>query len=181
NAEFQTVKYGDIFERDPSGRGGRFNFKGEDALMTALNRLEEGKSKSVVYFTQGNGEMDLSDTASGEEGKGLGALRERLQKGNYEVKGLQFSEVADVKSKNPLIVISNRVPDDAEMVVVAGPRMPLPEYALKALRDYMTPPADKSSKKTGKLIVMLDQVLSPSKEPVKTGLEGLLAEFNVKV
>ena len=149
--------------------------------MTALNALEEGKSRPVVYFTQGNGEQDLTDANSPEEGKGLGALRERLQKANYDVKGLKFGPVANVKTKDPLIIISDRVPDDAETVVVAGPRIALPDYALKALRDYMNPPAEKSGKKKGKLVVMLDAVINPGKDLVKTGVESLLAEFDVKI
>jgi hypothetical protein len=180
-ADHQLVKDSDLFAADPASRENRFIFKGEDGLMTALSYLEEGKSRPVVYFTQGNGEPDLNDANSPEEGRGLGALRERLQKGNYQIKGLKFGPVANVKSKDPLVVISDRVPDDAETVVVAGPRMALPEYALKALRDYMSPPADKSGKKKGKLIVMLDLVMTPAKEEVKTGLESLLAEFDVKV
>jgi len=36
-----------------------FKFKGEDALMTEINYLAEGQKKPVVYFTQGNGELDL--------------------------------------------------------------------------------------------------------------------------
>src|SRR5439155_17267976 len=93
--------------------------------------------------------------------------------------GLQFSPVSDVKSKNPMTVISDRVPEDADIVVVAGPRMALPDYALKALRDYVNPPPDK--KKKGKLVVMLDLVLNPAKDLVKTGVESFLAELNVKV
>jgi hypothetical protein len=180
-ADHQVVKDSDLFAVDPASRENRFIFKGEDGLMTALSYLEEGKSRPVVYFTQGNGEPDLNDSTSPEEGRGLGALRERLQKGNYQIKGLKFGPVASAKSKDPLVVISDRVPDDAETVVIAGPRIALPDFALKALRDYMNPPADKSGKKKGKLIVMLDQVITPAKEEVKTGLEGLLAEFEVKV
>lgn len=180
-ADFQTIKYADIFADDPNRPGRRFIFKGEEALMTALSYLEEGKTRAVVYFTQDFGEMDLSDASNSEEGRGLGALRERLQKGNYEVKGLKFSPVSDVKSKNPFTVASDRVPDDAEIVVVAGPRTLLPDYALKALRDYMNPPAEKSAKKPGKLVVLLDFALDPAKNPVKTGLEGFLAEWNVRV
>ncbi|HLJ92226.1 MAG TPA: Gldg family protein [Gemmataceae bacterium] len=180
-ADYQIIKDSDLFANDPMHPENRFIFKGEDALMTALSYLEEGKSRPVVYFTQGFGEMDLSDASNSQEGQGLGALRERLQKGNYEVKGLQFSPVGNVKSKSPFTVVSDRVPDDAEIVVVAGPRMPLPDYALKALRDYMNPPPDKARKKTGKLVVMLDLVLNPAKDLVKTGVEDFLAEFNVKV
>jgi hypothetical protein len=183
-ADYQILKYSDIFAPDPSGRpegGERFVFKGEDALMTVLSYLEEGKSRPVVYFTQGNGEPDLNDVSSSQEGQGLGALRERLQKGNYEVKGLQFSPVADVQSKSLLTVVSNKVPEDADLVVVAGPRNPLPDFALKALRDYMTATGDSGAKKKGKLAVLLDVVLDPAKNLVKTGIESILAELNVQV
>jgi hypothetical protein len=182
--EYQIIKYSDMFVPDPSSQqpGGRerFIFKGEDALMTALSSLEEGKSRTVVYFTQGNGEADLNDVGGAQERQGLGALRERLQKGNYEVKGLQFSPVADNKSKSLLTVVSNKVPDDAGVVVVAGPRTPLPDFALTALREYMNP-AGAAAKKKGKLIVLLDLVLDPAKNLVNTGLETFLADFNVEV
>jgi hypothetical protein len=180
-AAHQVIKGSDIFAADPSRSGDRFIFKGEDALMTALSYLEEGKSKSVVYFTQGNGEMDITDVSSSQEGQGLGALRDRLQKGNYEVKGLQLSPAGDGKSNSVSTVVSNKVPEDAEIVVVCGPRHPLPDFALKALRDYMNRPGDSAGNKKGKLFVLLDFVQDPAKNLVKTGLEGLLAEWNVQI
>src|SRR5262249_2976904 len=148
------------------------------ALMTALSSLEEGKSRPGVYFTQGNGEGDINDVGSAQEKQGLGALRERLQKGNYEVKGLQFSPVAGGKSESLVTTVSNKVPEESGVVVVAGPRNPLPDFAITALREYMNPVGD-AAKKKGKLIVLLDLVLDPGKTLVKTGMESFLAEFNV--
>jgi ABC-type uncharacterized transport system len=177
-ADYQVLKDSDLFEVT---RGeNRFKFKGEDSLMTALSYLEEGKSRPIVYFTQGNGEADLTDVSSSQEGQGLGALRDRLQKGNYDVKGLKFSPVADEKSKSQSTVVSNKVPDDAGVVVVAGPRIPLPDFAIAALREYMNPSGD-AAKKKGKLLVLLDPVLDPAKNLVKTGLESLVADFSVQV
>jgi hypothetical protein len=181
--QHQFIKLNDIFAPDPDAgpqRGsGRFLFKGEDALISALSFLEEGKSKAVVYFTQGNGELDLTDTAGNQEGKGAGNLRERLQRGNYEVKGLQLSGVA--AKPDPMIVSSPRVPDDADVVVVAGPRVPLPDAAVNALREYMQPTGKDSRKKQGKLIVLADLVLDPSRNVVQTGLEPFLAEYGVQL
>src|SRR5207249_4939853 len=81
--EHQFIKYDDLVSSDPaagpSGKA-RLLFKGEDALMTALNALEEGKTQTVVYFTQGHGELDINDSFSAEADKGAGALRERLEK-----------------------------------------------------------------------------------------------------
>ncbi len=152
-------------------------FKGEDALISALSFLQEGKSRPVVYFTQGNGELDLTDAEASQLDRGAGALRERLQKSNYEVKGLQFGEGG--KSKNPLIVVSSKVPDDATIVILAAPRTPLPEPALQALREYMNPPA--AGRKKGKLVVLLDVVLDANGNMARTGLEEFLAEWNVQV
>jgi hypothetical protein len=178
--DHQFIKENELFEAPtPGNRKVGFVFKGEDALISALNFLEEGKTRSIVYFTQGNSELELTDREVTPESHGMGELRERLQKGNYEVKGLQFSSVAGVKPKDPSVVVSAKVPEDAEVVVLAGPRTPLPDLAVKALRDYMNPPP--GSKKKGKLIVLLDPVLTVDKTLVKTGLEGFLAEFNVQV
>lgn len=152
-------------------------FKGEDALISALSSLEEGKTRPVVYFTQGQGELDITDVDRSEMDQGAGALRERLEKSNYEVKGLQFGEGG--KAKTPMIVVSSRVPDDAAMVVIAGPRNPLPEAALKALREYMNP--TEAGRKKGKLVVLLDVVVDPNGNLVRTGLEDFLAEWNVQV
>jgi hypothetical protein len=182
-SDHQVVKSSDVFAPDPDPRGprGRFVFKGEDALMTALSSLEEGKSRTNVYFTQGNGELDLNSMDASPENWAMGSLRERLQKGNYEVKGLQFSPVAGVKSKSPLVTVSTKVPDDANLLVIAGPRTPLPEFALKAVREYMNPTGADAAKKKGKLVVLLDVTLDSAKNLVQTGLEPLLAEFKVQV
>jgi hypothetical protein len=181
-SEHQIIKGADLFASDPDPRSprGRFVFKGEDALMTAFSALEEGKSRTVVYFTQGNGELDINSMDSSPDNWAMGTLRERLQKGNYEVKGLQFTPVAGVKSKSPLVTVSTKVPDDANVVVVAGPRTPLPDHAIKALRDYVNA-GGADAKKKGKLVVLLDVTLDPAKNLVQTGLEPLLAEFKVTV
>jgi hypothetical protein len=157
-------------------------FQGESELLTAISFLSEGKQKPVVYFTQENGELDITDNRSHELDQGAGALKQRLEQDNIAVKGLQFSTVEGLTSKNPDVVVSPRVPADASLVVIAGPRRPLPDYALKALRDYMNPTGPDADKKKGKLIVMLDVALNATKDKmVHTGVEDLLADFNVLV
>jgi hypothetical protein len=179
---YQFIKYTDLFANDPNpdptSKKSRFYFKGEDALVSTLSFLEQGKTKSVIYFTQGNGELDLKDSSASQPGQGAGTLKDRLQKANYDVKGLQISALPGKKSKDDT-VISDKVPDDAEVVVVAGPTRQLPDYALKALRDYMNPTGDKAKK--GKLVVLLDTPLDINHKLVHTGLESLLSEYNVEV
>jgi hypothetical protein len=162
----QFIPRNDLFTFDQA-RGKELVFKGEDALMTALAALSEGKSKPVLYFTQGHGELDLNDTDPGRIDQGCGILRRRLEKRNYDVKPLQFSPA------NP------QVPDDAAVVVIARPSQPFARNQVQALRNYLTPPDPK--KKKGKLLALFDVVLSPEGTMGQTGLEPLMAEFNVQV
>jgi hypothetical protein len=158
----------------------RWVFKGEDALMTAINYLEEGKSKPVVYFTQGNGELDINDSQANQPiDEGAGLLRERLQKSNYEVKGLRLSPIGTGRTEGKNVVTAKEVPDDAALIVVAGPRQKFLPEAVTALRDYMSKPAGPKKAK-GKLVVLLDVVTAQGKM-VQTGLEELLAEYNVRM
>ena len=71
------------------------------------------------------------------------------------------------------------VPEDAAVVVVAEPQATLPESAAAAIRKYMNEPRKSGAK--GKLIVLAGAVPGPDDKVVKTGLEGLLAEFDHEV
>jgi hypothetical protein len=175
------IKFDELFNRERDMNdvrgGGKLVFKGEDALISTIEYLRSGSSRVVVYFTQGNGELDIKDFTTTRPDKGAGLLVERLQKSNFEVKGIKFSPV-EVKEPQENIVTGPRVPDDAAVVIILGPRQPYPQVALAALRDYLTPKDTK--KKKGKLVVFMDVVAQAGKM-VKTGLEALLAEFNVDV
>ena len=92
---------------------------------------------------------------------------------------MRFSPVEGAKADNPDLVVSNKVPDDATVVVVAGPREMIKEPGLSALRAFMNP--TDPSKKPGKMIALFDVVESPDKKMVQTGLEPLALEFGVQV
>jgi hypothetical protein len=155
------IKIEDIFVENPQTNG--FQFNGEDALITHLSALEQGKSKAVVYFTQGNGELDLNDTGETRD-SGVGVLKSRLQQANYEVKPLKLDATLE------------KVPDDAVAVIVARPT--LPGFPTKALDAYMNSPG--KGKKNGKLIVLLDVNTTPGRTRGQTGLEAFLRRFNVR-
>ena len=182
NIEHQFIKTTALETADnPFGRQRqpRF-FKGEAELAAALNSLSEGKQKAVVYFMQGNGELDIGDTQVRELDKGAGVLKQRLEASNVTVKGLEISPVPGLKSKRPDVVVESGVPKDATVVVIAGPRQRFPEYTLKSLREYMNPPAG-SDKPKGKMIVLLDLVINPDGKMEQLGLKEFLSEFNVQV
>jgi hypothetical protein len=162
--DHEFIQYDDLAERGPTPQ--KFLFQGENAFIEKLNSLTEGKSRATVYFTQGSGELDLNDTDTGKEDRGMGVLKDRLQKGNYDVKELALDPT------------TTRVPEDAAVVVIARPSLPLPDNALKALRNYLMPA---SGDKKGKVFVLFDAVLDRNRSMVNTGLEKLLAEFNVQV
>jgi len=131
--------------------------------MKKINYLEEGKAKATVYFTQGNNELALNAANPAGANPGLSNLKERLEKAGYEVKELKFGPESD------------KVPADAAVVVVARPTTELSPTAQKALHDYMLGPDAK-----GKMVVLTDALAGRDGRVVKTGLEGLLREFNVQ-
>ena len=116
-----------------SGRQKQRQFNGEVRLMQELYYLSGGKKKPVIYFTQGYGEAGL--LAGGPTG--LGTIRQKLTQANYQVRPL---DLADQQTK---------VPDDADVVVVVGPKRPMVN-ALPALKEYMDGTARK-----GKMVVLL--------------------------
>jgi hypothetical protein len=152
-------------------------FKGEQALVSAITILQEGKANPVIYFTQDNDELKLDDS-SREPQRGLATLRTRMEKDNFTVKDLSLTP-------DPKTGVA-KVPDDATVVVITGPQQPMPKAKIDALRDYMSrEPADKEKGKRGKLVVMVDLNRDPLKKdlfpPGQEALEGLLAEYGVQV
>jgi hypothetical protein len=184
NIEYQFIKGSALYTgSNPMGRQRDTRlFKGESELMNAISFVSAGKKKPIVYFTQSDKELDITDSTSKEIDRGAGLLKERLERDNVTVKGLQFSTVEGLKPKNPDFVVSNTVPNDAAMVVLAGPQQPLPDYAIKALREYMTPTGVGEGKPKGKLIVLLDVASTADGSKVRRlGIEDLLTEFQVQV
>jgi hypothetical protein len=170
--EHRFVKFDDLFDvPTPSRTEGssreseHYEFKGQNELYGALVALAEGK-KVVVYFTQGHGEPELS--------QGFSALRRRLEGSNYEVRPLRLE--AKAKDKPDEL----RVPEDADVVVVARPTVNLNELdpkLLPALRDYVRGTGGKK----GKLVVLSDVTTEPGRGLIRTGVEDFIAEFNVRI
>jgi hypothetical protein len=167
--KYEFIRYNDIFSvKQPGFQNPNekpvVQFTGESALITKLEFLQGGKEKSVVYFTQDEGELDLNNEF---DEQGVGALKKRLERLNYEVKPLKLNTAKP------------QVPDDAAVVVVARPTLPFTEEALKALRDYVKP--SDPAKKKGKLVILFDVVKNADGTMAQTGLEKLAGEFGVQV
>src|SRR5262249_19874072 len=93
----------------------------------------------------------------------IGALQRRLIKRNFDARPLKF-DPADPK-----------VPDDATVVVLPGPRQPFAEPIAAALRKYM-------DERKGKLVALIGVPPSPPQGAMpNTGLEPLFASFQVQL
>ena len=94
----------------------------EQDLVTSLY-VATGQEQKTVYFLAGHGERNI-DSAGGD---GYSLLREALEQENYQARGL-------VWLRNNTEV---EVPDDAALVVVAGPTSELPQAHAQALDLYL--------------------------------------------
>ena len=142
----------------------RRNFEGERKLFQEIAFLADSQNKPVIYFTQGHGEMDATNNPEALPERSVSRLRQYLEKNYLDVRTVHLNQ------PNP------KIPDDAAVVVIADPENPFSPEALKALRDYMS-----RKEKKGKLIYFSGAVPGPEGQILRTGIEDLLAEYNVRL
>lgn len=148
----------DIWQADPSDRRGvRQSFNGERAISTAIMELLDDK-KPVLYFLEGHGEPSIGDM----DRHGLAYLVERLRERNFETKTLNLLKAERVA-----------VPEDADLLVVAGPRSPLTPDEVAAIGAYLQGGGD--------MIFLAEPryetaTASQSVEWIDTGLETLVRD-----
>lgn len=107
----------------------------EEKLTNGLLRVTR-EGKRVIYFVKGHGERDPASS----ERTGLSQLKAAIEKVHYEVKEL-------------LLVRAPKVPDDAAIVVLAGPQKDLLPGELEALHGYLA--------RAGKLFLLVDPFQAP--------------------
>ncbi|MEK7767118.1 MAG: GldG family protein, partial [bacterium] len=132
----------ELFGYQFQGRQPQQEFKGESVITAGLLSVSSDK-QLTVYFLEGHGERSIED--SGENG--LSALKQQLERDNYVVKSVN-------------LVREGKLPADAELIVVAGPRRVVPEPERKVLEAHLA--------KEGKLLVLLDLDTSAGLEPLLT-------------
>ncbi len=103
----------------------------EDEILKGLLRLLNPESSSI-YFLTGHGERDTQQSGQSSMTRALSTLQSK----NYTVKTLN-------------LLVDNKIPDDARVIVVAGPQKPVSDNEVKLLKDFL-------DKKGGSLIVMED-------------------------
>ncbi len=119
----------------------------EIKLTNGIEQLTSDRTDKV-YFLQGHGERPLEQVEGG-----LSQAVTTLKDKNFIAQPLNLAERAEV-------------PKDASLVVVAGPKRPLFEGEVQALKNYLST--------GGSLLLMIDPETNP-------GLDSLLADWGVKL
>jgi ABC-type uncharacterized transport system involved in gliding motility auxiliary subunit len=100
-------------------------------MTNALKKVVEGKPKKA-FFTQGHGEADPAAT----DPAGYKGIADSLGNDNFQVETLNIAQQA------------GKVPDDATLVIVAGPKIDFFPQEVEALRAFL--------KRGGKLLLLID-------------------------
>jgi gliding motility-associatede transport system auxiliary component len=122
-----VVKAGDKTERISTAT--------EETVTNSLVKLLSTKVKKI-YFLKGHGELSPTST----DAKGFSAAKAQIEKQNY-------------KTGELVLLQSPEVPEDANVLVIAGPKIDPLDSELKAIGAYI--------KRGGKLFVLLNPFKTP--------------------
>jgi len=137
-----------------NGHVERVNSDTEQALTNALVKVVQGK-QNKVYFVQGHDERTIDDS----ERTGYSTIGQYLISDNFAHDNLVLSQV-------------KAIPEDAVVLVVAGPKADFFPNEIDLLKGYLA--------KGGKLLFLLDPREKPDSPPL-TGLVGLLKDWSIGV
>lgn len=146
--QYGVDNYGSLVV-ESDGRRKDFASPREDVLVEAILQVTR-PARKPVYFLTGHGEQDIE---SSDRQRGYSGVRTALQREFYDVRSLN-------------LLGEGAVPDDATVVVIAGPRKDLLTSELVKLGAYI--------RRGGGLLVMLDPQTAPS-------LVAFLDRYGIKV
>ncbi len=149
----QIQQYGTIVF-NYKGRTERVTSDSEQDITNGIIKVVTGQQKKV-YFTQGHGEKDHASS----ERDGYNAIAAALGRENYTVDKLVVAQ-------------QGAIPDDAAVVVVAGPRTDFFPPEIDALKKYLG--------KGGKLLLEVDPPDKPDSPPM-TNLIALAHDWGMDV
>jgi ABC-type uncharacterized transport system involved in gliding motility auxiliary subunit len=136
------------------GRSERVTTDAEQDITNAIIKVVTGQQRKV-YFTGGHGEKDTTSS----ERDGYNGIAGALGHENYTVDKIVLAQAGSV-------------PDDAAVVVVAGPRTDFFPTEIDALKKYLG--------KAGKVLLELDPPDKPDSPPL-TNLIALAHEWGMTV
>jgi ABC-type uncharacterized transport system involved in gliding motility auxiliary subunit len=118
----------------------------EESISNAIVKLTQ-EEQNVVYFLAGHGEKDISSS----EKDGYSTAKAAIEKENYEVKTLN-------------LLVDPNIPEDASLIIIAGPQKPLLASEVELLEQYL--------KHNGAVMIMLEPFLDG-------GLEESLDSYGI--
>jgi gliding motility-associatede transport system auxiliary component len=149
----QVQQYGTIVF-NYKGRTERVTSDNEQDITNGIIKVVSGQQRKV-YFTQGHGEKDTTSA----ERDGYNGVAGALGRENYTVDKLVLAQ-------------QGSVPDDASVVVVAGPRIDFFPQEIDALKKYLD--------KSGKLLLEIDPPDKADSPPL-TNLIAVAHDWGVQV
>ena len=135
------------------GRNEKVTSDREQELTNALIKVIQGRQPKV-YFTQGHGEKDTANA----DGGGYSKIAARLTSGNFIVDKVVLAQ-------------QGAVPDDADVLVIAGPKADFLAPEIDAVKAYLA--------KGGRVLLLLDPVLKAD-QPQPAALQGLAREWGIE-
>jgi len=147
---YGVESYGTIV-LETKARSEKINDAEEEKLTNGLVKVTR-EGKRVVHVLQGHGEHELGNT----ERQGFSEAKGALERANYEVKPLVLAR-------------EGKIPDDAAVIVIPGPRTDLFAPEIDALDGYLG--------RGGKVLAMVDPPF-PQKVQDAT-MKRLLARWGV--
>jgi ABC-type uncharacterized transport system involved in gliding motility auxiliary subunit len=133
----------------------------EQAITNGILKVIKSANRTV-YFAYGEGEADPNDS---QTANGFSQFQNALEGENYQVKRI-------------LLAAQPKVPDDCNVLIIAGPTRPLLPHEIDAINDYL--------KRGGRVLVMLrpprpDQAFDESALVKLVGDWGVRAGHDVVV
>ena len=151
--EYEIQNYGTVVV-EYMGRRERVTSDSEQDLTSALVKVLNPTEKRI-YFLAGHGEKDPTNT----DRIGYSAILDAVRQDNYQWERL-------------IIAQTNSIPENATVLVMAGPKTDLLEGEDELLRQYL-------NTRQGKLLVMLDPPEDFKKPTTLPRLDALLKEWGL--
>jgi ABC-type uncharacterized transport system involved in gliding motility auxiliary subunit len=141
-------KYGVLVIESGGKRQETFGTDEQSITSTILKAISPGQK--AVYFLTGHGERAIDDSGN----QGFSQAKDALEKDNYNVLTLNLS-------------VTNTIPSDMAVLVVAAPQKPLQEVELNTISDYL--------KNGGRMLLLAPPLVAEEKfSPI--GLEDYLLQ-----
>lgn len=141
------VQQSDVMERQYP-----FKFKGEEAFTGAILNVTQEK-QTTIYFVQGHGERQFDDY----DRVGISGIANALKRDNCRIAPLNIMD-------------KKKIPDDCDVLIVAGPSKAYLTEELNIIRNYL--------ENRGNLLLMLEPAVPPN---ITTGFRTLLGEYGMVV